>query len=202
MSSPIKIKKFLEDQNILLIHHETVGSTMKEIKKHIGEKNICMIANEQTEGIGRRGNQWISPKGNIYLSFLFRYNLLIDKHFLFTAITANSISRCLSNYINQSINIKWPNDININDCKIAGIMTEIIQQNNKRYVIIGTGINISKSPNINDYKTCCLNDFNTKIKNEEFLLNMLEIFFSEYQMILKKEYKNIIENFKNKMKYL
>ena len=68
MSLPIKIENFLLEQNTDLIHLETVGSTMKEIKKHTGDKNICLIADEQTEGIGRRGNEWVSPKGNIYLS--------------------------------------------------------------------------------------------------------------------------------------
>ena len=103
MSLPIKIENFLLEQNTDLIHLETVGSTMKEIKKHIGDKNICLIADEQTEGIGRRGNQWVSPKGNIYLSFLFKYNLSIEHHFLFTAVAANSIILCLNNYINENI---------------------------------------------------------------------------------------------------
>ena len=40
------------------------------------------------------------------------------------------------------------------------------------------------------------------IKNEEFLLIFLKIFFSEYEMILKKKYKNIINNFKKNMNYL
>ena len=202
MSLPIKIEKFLTKKNISLVHLETVGSTMKDIKKYIGDNDICMIADEQKEGIGRRGNQWISPKGNIYLSFLFNYNLSIKDHFLFTAVTANSICKFLNYYINESINIKWPNDININESKIAGIMTEIIEQNNKKYIIIGTGINISTSPKITDYKTCCLNDFNSEIKYEEVLLSMIETFFFEYEMLLKKEYKKIIYKFKNNMKNL
>jgi BirA family biotin operon repressor/biotin-[acetyl-CoA-carboxylase] ligase len=175
---------------------------MKEIKKYIGDKNICMIADEQTAGIGRRGNQWISPKGNIYLSFLFNYNLSIEDHFLFTAVTANSICKFLNYYVNESINVKWPNDIHINESKIAGIMTEIIQHNNNKYVIIGTGINISTSPKITDYQTCCLNEFNPKITNEEVLFSIIEAFFFEYEMILKKEYNKIIDKFKNNMKNL
>jgi len=202
VSLPIKIEKFLIKKNIYLVHLETVGSTMKEIKKYIGDNNICMIADEQTTGIGRRGNQWISPKGNIYLSFLFNYNLSIKDHFLFTAVTANSICKFLNYYVNESINIKWPNDINIYESKIAGIMTEIIEQNNKKYVIIGTGINILTSPIINDYKTCCLKEFNSQIKHEEVLLSMIETFFFEYEMILKKEYSKIIDKFKNNMKNL
>ena len=202
MSSPIKIKKFLTKKNFNLVHLKTVGSTMEDIKKYIGDKNICMIADEQTAGIGRRGNQWISPKGNLYLSFLLNYNLSIENHFLFTAVTANSICKFLNYYINENICIKWPNDIKINESKIAGIMTEIIEHNNKKYVIIGMGINILNSPKINDYKTCCLKEFNPKIKKEAVLLNMIEAFFLEYEMILKKEYNIIIDKFKNNMQYL
>lgn len=202
MSLSNKIKIFLATQKITLIHHEILGSTMKEIRKYIGDKNICIIADEQTLGIGRRGNKWISPKGNIYLSFLFDCKLSPKEHFLFTAITANSIIRCLKYFISENIKIKWPNDIIINDNKIAGIMTDLIIQNNKKYIILGIGINISNSPIITDYKTCCLNDFNPTIKHDEILLSFLETFFSEYDLILKKEYKKIIEKFKNNMKNL
>ena len=202
MSLPIKIEKFLTKKNINLVHLQTVGSTMEDIKKYIGDKNICMIADEQTAGIGRRGNQWISPKGNLYLSFLFNYNLSIENHFLFTAVTANSICKFLNYYIEESVNIKWPNDININESKVAGIMTEIIEKNNKKYLIIGTGINILTSPKITNYKTCCLNEFNSKITYEEVLFNMIKTFFFEYEMILKKEYNKIIYKFKNNMKNL
>ena len=202
MSLHFKIENFLAKKNISFVHLETVGSTMKEIKKYIGYKNVCIIADEQTEGIGRRGNQWISPKGNIYLSFLLNYTLPIEEHFLFTAVAANSISSFLQYYINENINIKWPNDININESKIAGIMTEIIEENNTKYIIIGAGVNILTSPKISDYKSCCLNDFNSKIKYEEVVLSIIEIFFLEYEMILKKEYNKIIEKFKSRMKHL
>ena len=55
---------------------------------------------------------------------------------------------------------------------------------------------------INDYKTCCLKEFNSQLKYEDVLLRMIETFFLEYEMILKKEYNKIIDKFKNNMKYL
>lgn len=202
MPLPNKIKKFLSQNNFTLVHLETVESTMKEIKKYIGSKNICMIADQQTEGIGRRGNEWISPKGNIYLSFLLKYNLLIEDHFMFSAFTANSITEFLNRYISENINIKWPNDININGNKIAGIMTEIVEQNNIKYIIIGAGINISTSPKITDYQTCCLKDYNANIKYENVLLDMVESYFVEYEMIINKKYNQIFNKFKKKMMHL
>jgi len=202
VSLPIKIEKFLLEQNTYLIHLESAGSTMKEIKKYIGDKNICLIADEQTEGIGRRGNKWISPKGNIYLSFLLECNLSIEDHFLFTAVAANSIILCLNNYIKENIYIKWPNDIIVNGSKIAGIMTEIVQHNGIKYVIIGIGINIETSPKLSDYKTCCVNNFNSKLIYEELLLYFFQTFFSEYAMIINNEQNNIINKFRNNMKDL
>ena len=175
---------------------------MKEIKKHIGDKNICLIADEQTEGIGRRGNEWVSPKGNIYLSFLFKYNLSIEHHFLFTAVTANSIILSLNNYINANISIKWPNDIIINDGKIAGIMTDITEHKDIKYIIIGIGINIESSTKLSDYKTCCLKSFNSELIYEELLLNFFQTFFSEYAMIINNEQSNIINKFRDNMKDL
>lgn len=197
-----KIKKILTKKSFSLVHLETTVSTMTEIKKYIGDENICMIADQQTAGIGRRGNEWISPKGNLYLSFLFKYNLSIKNHFLVSAFTANSIVSFLIKHTNQKINIKWPNDVNINDSKIAGIMTEIVELNNTKYFIIGVGINILIAPKIKDYQTCCLNDYMTDIKYEDVLLSMITSYFEEYEIFQKKKYNEILDKFRNKMIYL
>ena len=123
MELPCRIKDILSFNNFNFIHLDSVESTMTSIKNFLGKKNICLLANEQKSGIGRRGNEWVSPKGNIYISFLIKYDLSIENHFLFGALTANSIIKFLKKYIDENINIKWPNDIIINKKKIAGIMT-------------------------------------------------------------------------------
>ena len=82
--------------NFNFIHLESVDSTMTSIKKFVDKQNICMLADEQTSGVGRRGNEWVSPKGNIHISFLIKYDLLIENHFLFSALTANSIIKFLN----------------------------------------------------------------------------------------------------------
>ena len=197
------IEKFLTKKNFTLIHLESVTSTMNEIKKYLGgEKNICMIADQQTKGIGRRGNKWVSPKGNIYISFLFKYDLSIEQHFLLSAVTANSIAILIKRYVKEKINIKWPNDILINNNKIAGIMTEIVELNNIKYILIGAGINVSSSPKIYEYPTCCLNDYEVNIKYEEFLFEMIKSFFDEYEMIVYKKYNQVLEKFRKRMMYL
>ena len=169
-----RIKNILSPNNFNFIHQESVESTMISIKKFIGNQNICMLADEQTSGIGRRGNEWVSPKGNIYISFLIKYDLSIENHFLFSALTANSIIKFLNNHIDENINIKWPNDIIINNKKIAGIMTEIVDHNNTQYIIIGAGINILTAPKIIDYQTCSLKNYKDNLNYENVLVNFIE----------------------------
>ena len=59
--------------------------------------------------------------------------------------------------------MKLPNDIIINKKKICGILQEIIEKNNERYIIVGVGLNLIKSPNIKKYQTTNLYDL-TKSK--------------------------------------
>ena len=203
MESNNSIKNFLSKKNFTLIQLDKVNSTMIEIKKYLDEnKNICMIADQQTEGFGRRGNKWISPKGNIYMSFLFKYNLSTDQHFLFSAVMVNSIVSLINRYVKEKINIKWPNDILVNNNKIAGIMTEIVKLNEVKYIIIGVGINILSAPKIYGYSTCCLNDYVVNFKYKEILLEMISSYFNEYEMIVQKKYNKILEKFRKKMVYL
>ena len=197
-----KIKNILSPNNFNFIHEESVDSTMISIKNFIGNQNVCMVADEQTSGIGRRGNEWVSPKGNIYISFLIKYDLSIENHFLFSALTANSIIKFLKKYINENINIKWPNDIIINKKKIAGIMTEIVEHNNIQYIIIGAGINILTSPKITDYKTCSLINYKDNLNYESVVINFIESYFHEYEMMNNKNYDQILNLFKNQMNNL
>ena len=81
-------------------------------------------------------------------------------------------------------------------------MTEIVEQNNIKYIIIGAGINISTSPKITDYQTCCLKDYNANIKYENVLLDMVESYFVEYEMIINKKYNQIFKKFRKKMMHL
>ena len=85
MISTNKIENFLNTKNFTFVNLKTIDSTMNEIKKYNDGRNVCMIADKQTAGIGRRGNKWISHKGNIYLSFLIKYDFKIEDHFIFTA---------------------------------------------------------------------------------------------------------------------
>lgn len=99
------------------------------------------IAEVQTNGKGRRGNTWVSPKGAGLFSFALKEDkLLTSKDYsLLPLIAGISMIEALKNIENLDYKFKWPNDVYLNDKKLAGILIEKIEG----FYIIGMGININ-----------------------------------------------------------
>jgi biotin-(acetyl-CoA carboxylase) ligase len=81
-------------------------------------------------------------------------------------------------------------------------MTEIVEHNNIQYIIIGAGINILTSPKITDYKTCSLINYKDNLNYESVVINFIESYFHEYEMMNNKNYDQILNLFKNQMSHL
>ena len=104
------------------------------------------VAESQSAGRGRRGRSFLSPAGGIYASFLyFSGEGELDISSL-TARTAVVSARAIERIHKVKIDIKWVNDLYVNDRKIAGILTEgEFDENGKlRYFVVGMGINVYK----------------------------------------------------------
>ena len=114
-----------------------VKSTMDIAKDFIYENKIgIIVAEEQTEGRGRYGRKWHSPKGGLYFSFQIKKSKLTD--FLSEIVSLALISTMRD--FGLICKIKFPNDIIINEKKICGILIE----KKGEFYIVGVGINIKK----------------------------------------------------------
>ncbi len=103
--------------------------------------NTVCVAEKQLRGRGRRGNSWSSPDdGNIYLSLSWCFDEVPVNLSLISLITGISLCESLSAHSLQGHGLKWPNDIYINEQKLAGILVETAD--NLQRVIIGIGLNI------------------------------------------------------------
>ena len=119
---------------------------IKEKQKSIG----CVYADIQTKGRGTHGKKWISDKGNLFGSIFFPLKDNYPPFNEFSIISPVIISDVISHFCDKkSINLKFPNDVFVNKKKICGVLQETIISNNKKFLIIGIGINIISNPNIN-----------------------------------------------------
>ena len=140
-------------------------------------KNLIVLANEQTKGRGRRGNEWVSPPGNIYCSIALSINLSSKDIFKLTMLTSVAIKRSLEHIGLVAVIFKWPNDVYCYNKKISGIIQEsYLNKLKKQILIIGIGINFLSSPKNNIYKTTCITEYIKDISLEEYI----EIFFNYF----------------------
>ena len=196
-----KIKNLLNKNNFEFYYIESVESTMIEIKKLSLNRNICLMANEQKKGFGRRGTAWQSPKNNVYISILSKNILPVEYHFLNNAFITNMICSVIENYCNIKTQIKWPNDILINKEKISGIISEIFSANNDKYINTGFGVNIVTSPKIDNYPTTNLNKYNKKINKLNFVFKLMQEYFSNIKQ-LQNNHHGIMKDYKSRLLYL
>ena len=140
----------------------------------------------QTKGRGTMGKKWISEKGNIFISIFFKVNFTKIKIENFLIINAKIIKKILKNYTKKKITIKKPNDLLIGNKKLCGILQEVVEFKNDKFLITGFGINTSISPLDKEFISTCLQE-HTKIiiKNLIIIKN------------IKNTYEKIINEFEN-----
>jgi len=127
-----------------IIAYDVLDST-NEFMKREWEKlhdGAVVIALEQTKGKGRMGRVWISPKGGLWFSVLFKPRKILDPNF-YTKLFSVSIVQVLGD-IGVKVRIKWPNDIYVWNKKLGGILTEtILTDDFVKAVVVGVGLNIN-----------------------------------------------------------
>ena len=156
---------------------KSTNDTAIRIIKNSNLKFGMIVSDTQVNGKGQRGNKWFSYKGNLFVSFFHELkNLNISLNSL-TEINCLLVKKILNRYYKKNITFKKPNDLLINKKKISGILQEIISISDKKFLIIGIGVNLVKSPKIKDYPTTSLFELtNNRINKSKFENQLKEIF--------------------------
>jgi BirA family transcriptional regulator, biotin operon repressor / biotin---[acetyl-CoA-carboxylase] ligase len=111
------------------------------IENELSLPQAMIIAGEQFAGVGRNARAWSSPPGKgIYATTLLT-RPSTDLSLVPLAI-ANIIVTYLNDIFGVKGQIKWPNDVLVNGKKIAGILIEARIQDDRAFLIVGTGINV------------------------------------------------------------
>ena len=163
------------------------------------EDRTAIIADEQTHGKGRFNRVWVSNNSsNIYLSLVLKpQNITYIANL--TQYMSVAAAKVLSTY-NVQPQIKWPNDVLINNRKICGILSEGVLKNHKPSgVVLGIGINLNYDPetiNKIDRPATSLNiETGKNINKEEFLQKLLNTFFENYENVIQKGFETFKEDY-------
>ena len=133
-----------------IYYFERVSSTM-DVAMQLGAQNTpegtLVIAESQSKGRGRLGRSWISPKyKGIYVSLILRPKMLPAQVSTLTLMAAVSICEAVRQTSGLEVQIKWPNDILMDNKKLGGILTELeAELDATNFVTIGIGLNVNNS---------------------------------------------------------
>ena len=169
----MKIKRF---------NFKKVNSTNRTAIKIIKNSKFdygMVVSDNQKNGKGQYGKKWISYKGNLFVSFFYNIDNIDSSIKKLTRMNCLLVKKLISKFYKKEIFFKSPNDLLINKKKISGILQEIIIKDDKKYLIVGIGINIVKSPNINKYPTTNLLEVVGKKINYKKMVNQLKLIFEK-----------------------
>ncbi|HHU22836.1 MAG TPA: biotin--[acetyl-CoA-carboxylase] ligase [Clostridiales bacterium] len=130
-------------KSLSIIVLDEVGSTNDEVKSRATDgKDWVIIARSQTAGRGRLGRSFDSQRGGLYLSLSYRPDRPLEQSLHLTAMAALAICDVVQKLCNIKVEIKWPNDLLLNNKKFCGILTEAAFNGDGYFIVTGIGINL------------------------------------------------------------
>ncbi|ADO72380.1 biotin--[acetyl-CoA-carboxylase] ligase [Stigmatella aurantiaca] len=147
--TPLELNPLLATRDLgrTLHCHGTLASTNElafRLAHEGAEHGEVVVAEQQTAGKGRRGRVWVSPPGlNLYFSAILRPELPPQHAPELTLVAAVALAETLREAGAEAA-IKWPNDVQIDGRKVAGILTEMSAEPERvHFVVLGIGVNLN-----------------------------------------------------------
>jgi BirA family transcriptional regulator, biotin operon repressor / biotin---[acetyl-CoA-carboxylase] ligase len=136
-----------------LLELATVGST-NDVARDLAEAGepagLFVRAECQTAGRGRQGRVWQSPPGNLYASLLLRPSRPAAEVASLSLVVALALAEAVELLTAGSVrpSLKWPNDVQVDGAKLAGILLETThdQRGGCAWLIVGVGANVGWAP--------------------------------------------------------
>jgi BirA family biotin operon repressor/biotin-[acetyl-CoA-carboxylase] ligase len=120
---------------------ESTNNLAKSIAPSCKEGTV-VLAETQTNGRGRLSRTWASPPGGLWMSIVLKPQIPLANAYKINMAVSIAISRTLFALYGLRADIKWPNDLLVNEKKICGILTEISAEMDKLdFAVVGIGLN-------------------------------------------------------------
>ena len=135
--------------SLKIVHYRRLRSTNTtayRLAQQSAPEWTVVVADVQTEGRGREGKKWESPKGGLWFSILLRPRIPALRLSLLQFSAAIATREALENETGVNVKVKWPNDLVLGTAKLGGILIESKTLGDSvSFAIVGIGVNINQS---------------------------------------------------------
>ena len=190
-------------KNLLFLHEvESTNTYAMNLLRNVNAIDGTVIyTDNQTKGKGQRGSSWNSDIAqNVIASIILKPQFLgIDNTFYLSKISALAVYDVLTEILPVSqydIKIKWPNDILVNQQKIAGILIENNFTNTMiQYTVVGIGVNVNQIK-FNEFERSAtsLKLLTGKDYDRSMLLERLCVHLEKWYFKLKEQKLDLIDD--------
>jgi BirA family transcriptional regulator, biotin operon repressor / biotin---[acetyl-CoA-carboxylase] ligase len=179
---------------------ESTNSLIFKLAEQGASEGTSVFADCQTKGKGRMKRQWQSPPGvNLYASVILKPEIDPALSPAITLMAGVAVAELLSSYCPATVNLKWPNDILVNNKKICGILSEIKTVGKKiQFIIVGIGLNVNIKRTdfpypLNEIATSLREEKGTDLSRIEIAVKLFDNLSKYYNIFLTEGFGSIRE---------
>lgn len=132
----------------ILVFEETdsTNDVACQLGRQGAPEGVVVFAEQQRRGRGRLGRQWVSTvREGLWFSILLRPGSAPEEWMRLTTWAAVSVALALEEISGLPMEIKWPNDVQINGRKVTGILIEAYRIGEEGYAVAGLGVNVNQT---------------------------------------------------------
>jgi BirA family biotin operon repressor/biotin-[acetyl-CoA-carboxylase] ligase len=124
---------------------ESTQNDARDAARRGAPSRSIFVADYQRAGRGRQGRSWLAePGAALMLSVVFRDNTAAPVPWRWTSLASVALVEAIEDVLPMARpSIKWPNDVLLNDRKVAGILAETSWDGRQLVAIVGVGVNVS-----------------------------------------------------------
>ncbi|MBV9242870.1 MAG: biotin--[acetyl-CoA-carboxylase] ligase [Acidobacteria bacterium] len=186
-----------------LVHFNTLDSTNREAADQAragAAEGLTIVADEQTAGRGRQGREWASATGSgAYFTTILHPRVEVRHFTLIPLMAAVAVYDALLERWHIGPDIKWPNDVLVDEKKIAGILAEMVDTPTGNAIVVGIGINLrAADPELN--ATAIEGESKVLVARDEVVLAVLEQLGTLYTRLHEKP-ASILDEWSSRSSY-
>ncbi len=206
------LKTSIFGQNLFYFNEmDSTNSYLMNLARQGAPEGTLVITDFQTSGKGRQNRVWQSPPGkNLLFSLLLRPELSIEFVRKITLATSSVLAESIEQYLHKNhlppvhIHLKWPNDLLIDQKKLAGILSESVLHNKDiSFLVIGIGLNLNAtkqdfSPDLKELATSLFEYTGHEIEREKLLARFLTYYEKAYVHWERTFYEGVVDRWKKR----
>jgi BirA family transcriptional regulator, biotin operon repressor / biotin---[acetyl-CoA-carboxylase] ligase len=201
---PAEIRRFLKARRLgtrieCLAETDSTNTDLVVAARGGAPEGSVIIAESQRRGRGRLGRSWVSPAGlNLYCSVLLRPDLAPEDVPLLTLTAGVAVADAVAAFAGGRAAIKWPNDVLLDERKVAGILTEMEAVSGRAaFVVVGIGVNLNSGeadfpPEVRSLATSIALATGQPVERARFAAHLLDALDARYESVLRDGFSALL----------